>query len=79
MNTTKILKAATVLVLVAALCSASYNAGKNKAYSQTNEYYNNTEALLDSINNWDESFMDNVMETDAYYNYEVSRDNLNGK
>lgn len=40
------------------------------------EYYNKTEALLDSINTWHESFMDTVMETDVYYEYEVARENL---
>lgn len=40
------------------------------------EYYEKTEALLDSINNWDNSFMDTVMETDAYYEYEVAKQNL---
>lgn len=55
---------------------AAYNAGKSTVYSQQYEYYEKTEALLDSINNWDNSFKDTVMKTDAYYEYEVARQNL---
>lgn len=40
------------------------------------QYIVKTEALLDSINNWDETFMDTVMETDAYYEYEIAREKL---
>lgn len=38
-----------------------------------NDYYNQCEALLDSINSWDESFMDTIVETDAYFEYEVAK------
>ena len=54
-----------------------YNMGESHVYSMDNEYYTHTEALLDSINNWDESFMDTVMESDTYYEYELARENYN--
>lgn len=71
---TIILPALAILLTVIAACFASYNAGKAKAYSHHIEYFNKTEALLDSINKWDESFMDTTMETDTYYEYEVARE-----
>lgn len=62
--------------IIAVLASfIGYNAGKSHVYSEREEYYIHTEALLDSINNWDESFMDTVMETDAYYEYELAKEN----
>lgn len=53
---------------------ACYNAGKSTVYEEDYNYFEKTEALLDSINNWDESFMDTVMETDAYYEYELAKE-----
>lgn len=53
---------------------AAYHAGKSTVYSSQYEYYEKTEALLDSINNWNSSFMDDIMETDAYYEYELAKD-----
>lgn len=47
------------------------------AYDQ---YYDNTETLLDSIYSSgvmnEDAFTDIVMETDTYYEYEVSRDKI---
>ena len=43
-------------------------------------YYHNTEVLLDSVYSQNEDyFMDVLMETDTYFNYEESRDNLTDK
>lgn len=40
-------------------------------------YYHNTEDLLDSVYSQNEDyFLDVLMETDTYYNYEESRDIL---
>lgn len=69
-----ILKLTTLLFVIAVLCFACYNAGKLTGHEENYDYFEKTEALLDSINNWDESFMDTVMETDAYYEYEVAAD-----
>lgn len=73
---TSVIKVTICLLIILFACFASYNAGKHKAHAEINEYFEKTEALLDSINNWDESFMDTTMETDAYYEYEVSRSNF---
>lgn len=54
-----------------------YNMGESHVYSIDNEYYTHTEALLDSINAWDESFIDTVMESDTYYEYELARESYN--
>ena len=54
-----------------------YNMGESHVYSMDNEYYTHTEALLDSINNWNESFIDTVMESDTYYEYELARESNN--
>lgn len=52
-----------------------YTVGKIHTKALNNEYYNHVEALLDSIYEWNESFMnDFVQETDTYYEYELSRD-----
>lgn len=37
------------------------------------DYYRNTEILLDSIDAWYPNFTDSIMETEAYYNYETYR------
>lgn len=71
-----IIKIILFLLIAGCISFASYNAGKSTVYSQDYEYYEKTEALLDSINNWDNSFMDTVMETDAYYEYEVAKQNI---
>lgn len=45
-----------------------------KAY---HNYYHNTEVLLDSVYSQNEDyFLDVLMETNTYFNYEESRDNL---
>lgn len=69
-----IIISALVVILAAWTLFLGYNLGVSHVYSMDNEYYNHTEALLDSINNWDESFMDTVMETDAYYEYEMAKE-----
>ena len=50
-----------------------YNAGKSSVYSEDNNYYEKTEELLDSIYEWNEPFMEAVMETNTYYEYEVAK------
>lgn len=71
-----IIKVIALLLIMGFTSFAAYNAGKSTVYSQQYEYYEKTEALLDSINSWDNSFSDTVMETGAYYEYEVARQNL---
>lgn len=73
MKIIKILQVITALFTIGVACVVSYHAGKSSVYAEDFEYYEKTEALLDSINKWDESFMDTVMETDVYYEYEVAR------
>lgn len=54
-----------------------YSAGKTAAYSDNHNYYQKTEELLDSIYTWNDSiFIDVIMETDVYYEYEVERDKI---
>ena len=67
-----ILACAIILALVTFILGC--NMGEAHAESAAMEYYDNTEALLDSIYSWDESFMDTVMESDAYYEYEVAKE-----
>lgn len=69
------LMVATVL-LGAALFAAGWLAGYARTEKTQREYYRNTEALLDSLNDWDNSFKTEVMNTYAYYNYEVARDKI---
>ena len=64
------------IVILACFFFAFYHAGKASVYKNRWEYYQRTEALLDSICNWQDSFMDTVMETDTYYEYEVAREDL---
>lgn len=64
------------LCVVAITSFICYNVGKSEVYKAQYNYYEKTEALLDSIYNWDESFMDTVMETDAYYEYEVAKEEI---
>lgn len=72
-----ILKVLILLFIIVVTGFACYNAGKSKVYESQDEYYNKTEALLDSINViYNDSFYDTVMETDTYYEYEVARENL---
>lgn len=70
------LMVATVL-LGAALFAAGWLAGYARTEKTQREYYRNTEALLDSLYNWDSSFEEEAMNTDAYYNYEAARDKVN--
>lgn len=67
-----------LIILSGIIAFASFNVGKSYVYNQKFNYYNKTEALLDSIYNWDESFMDTIMESDIYYEYELSYVELNG-
>lgn len=71
-----LLIATTIIAIF--IFSIGYFCGKRHVYSLNNTYYNKTEALLDSIYNWDESFMGTVMETDIYYEYELSCIEMNG-
>ena len=79
LNATKaktILKIIIAVVIAIVIYVGAYNAGKSYVYSIDNYYFDKTEALLDSINKWDESFMDVIMETDVYYDYEEARDGI---
>lgn len=76
MKTINALKVILLVLVVGFFSFASYNAGKSSIFSSEYNYYKKTEALLDSINNWNEPFMDTVMETDAYYEYEVAKEAL---
>lgn len=69
-----IFKVLALLIFSAALGFACYNAGKSSVYSAQFEYQEKTEALLDSIYSWDNSFIDTVMETDVYYEYELAKE-----
>ena len=69
-------KVIVLLFIIAVLCFTWYQAGKSAVYAEDYEYYEKTEALLDSINNWDKPFMNTVTETDVYYEYEVAREKL---
>ena len=61
-----ILKVLVLLFIIVVTGFACYNAGKSKVYESQDEYYNKTEALLDSINViYNDSFYDTVMETDT--------------
>lgn len=54
-----------------------YYQNKVEAY---HNYYQKTEILLDSVYSQNEDyFLDVLMETDTYFNYEESRDNLTDK
>ena len=64
------------LVIDLIIVTIDFCAGQYKGASIANEYFANTEILLDSINNQYNDFADIVMESDAYYNYEVSRNKL---
>lgn len=75
---TTIIKCIAAIILAAIALLIGYNMGKSHTYKASDNYYYKTEALLDSINNWDSSFMDTVMETDVYYEYELSCIQLNG-
>lgn len=75
-NKIKISIALTILIVC--IFFLGYKTGESTIYSKQYNYYDKTEALLDSIYNWDESFMDTVMESDVYYEYELSCVKLNG-
>lgn len=71
-----ILKVLLFTFIMWAVGFACYNAGKSAVYSNHNEYYVKTEALLDSIcGTYEDSFRDTIMETGTYYEYEVAREN----
>ena len=40
------------------------------------EYYDKCEELIDSINSWDDCFLDTAGETDVYYSYYESKCNV---
>lgn len=50
MKEKNIIKIILFLLIAGCISFASYNAGKSTVYSQDYEYYEKTEALLDSIN-----------------------------
>lgn len=70
------LKVLLLLFIIVVTGFACYNAGKSAVYEEDYKYFEKTEALLDSINNWHESFIDTVMETDAYYEYELAKEEM---
>lgn len=51
----------------------SYLQELTKSYG---EYYDRCEELIDSINSWDDCFLDTAGETDAYYSYYESKCNV---
>lgn len=67
------------MVAVALLCvvsTVSFECGKTTKVAKYETYYTVTEAVLDSIcNNW-ESFLDVTAETDAYAEYLEAREGL---
>lgn len=79
-NKKEIIRRTLLIILIIAvlsfICFTFYQGGKAETYNEAWEYYANTEVLLDSICNWNSSFEDTIMETDVYYNYEVSKDNF---
>ena len=68
----KIIQELTIILAMIIIALVYFQAGK--LCNKNIEYYNKTEALLDSINKWNEPFMDTVMETDTYYEYKIARD-----
>lgn len=79
MKLNKIIPTIKIIICIISLfliCFCTYNIGKDKAYSRQYDYYKKTKALLDSINSWDSSFMDTVMESDVYYEYKLSYDKI---
>lgn len=79
----RILQIAACVLVVVIACIASYYKGVNNTYDELNaiesEYAENTETLLDSMYNWNEPFVQKVMTTDAYHNYEDARTNYIGE
>lgn len=67
------------MAAVALLCvvsTVSFECGKATKVAKYETYYTATEAVLDSIcNNW-ESFLDVTAETDAYAEYLEAREGL---
>ena len=60
--------------LLGVLFATIYFQNQVKAY---HTYYQKTEILLDSVHSQNEDyFLDVLMETDTYFNYEESRDSL---
>lgn len=51
----------------------SYLQELTKSYG---EYYDRCEELIDSINSWDDCFLDTAGETDVYYSYYESKCNV---
>lgn len=72
----KTLKFLIIMVTIAIIAGGIYSAGKASSDKDRREYFNRTEALLDSIYNWNPDLMDTAMETDVYYEYEVARDKI---
>lgn len=63
--------------LLGVLFATIYYQVQVKAY---HNYYQKTEILLDSVYSQNEDyFLDVLMETDTYFDYEESRDNLTNK
>ena len=63
--------------LLGVLFATIYFHSQVKAY---HNYYQKTEILLDSVYSQNEDyFLDCLMETDTYFDYEESRDNLTDK
>lgn len=53
---------------------------QNQVKKAYHNYYQKTEILLDSVYSQnDDYFLDVLMETDTYFNYEESKDNLTDK
>ena len=69
----RIIKFLLLLFVMGIISLICYNTGKSTACGEDFEYFKKTEALLDSMAYWDPTFMDTVMETDAYCEYEEAR------
>lgn len=49
-----------------------------QVYEQYKQYHKDTEALLDSIYQWDDPFLDTIGESDVYSNYCESEKKVRG-
>ena len=58
-------------------CIVSYNIGKHYQLKEFQDYYDANEHLLNYINNHYDDFAYIIMESDAYYEYELAKDKLN--
>lgn len=72
----KIMKCFIAIIFIAALCLTFYYAGKVSVYNAQKEYYQKTEALMDSLYEHNMVYMDSVMQTDTYNEYDEAKASL---